>query len=103
MSVRVGSNLWLAKWRDSLRGMRPQAQSIGYWLAEQADDNGVVDGVDWDQLAEASGLSVNTLRRELRDHGDLITSGKVVREVRQLGNAYGATRYHLLLGKSNDN
>lgn len=93
MAVRVPSNS-IARWRDSLRGMKPQPQVIGYWLIEQADDGGVVDGVDWEKLSQATGVTITTLRRELRD-GELITSGKVVREPRQWGNTFGATRYVL--------
>lgn len=93
MGVRAVSN-WRSAWRESLRGLKPQAQVVGHWIAEQADEQGVVDGVDWEQLSAAAGITVATLRRELRE-GELITSGKVTRETRQWGNTFGATRYVL--------
>lgn len=93
MAVRVPSNS-KARWRDSLRGMKPQAQVVGYWLIEQADERGVVDGVDWQRLADDTGITITTLRKELKE-GQLVLDGKVVREPRQWGNTFGATRYVL--------
>lgn len=74
--------------------MKPQAQVVGFWLIEQADADGIVDGVDWQRLAEDTGITVTTLRKELKE-GQLILSGKVEREPRRWGNTFGATRYIL--------
>lgn len=98
MTVRERSN-WRVGWRDSLRGFKPQPQVVGFWLAEQADEDGVVDGVDWERLSADTGLTVTTLRRELKEGGQLIDSGKVLREARQWGNTFGATKYQLQLGE----
>lgn len=97
MTVRALSNSWLTRWRLALRGFKPQAQVTGYWLALQADSDGVIDGVDWEQLAIDTNLTINTLRRELRDNSELVKAGLVKREPRQWGNTFGATKYQLFL------
>lgn len=95
MTVRAPSK-WLNVWRLSLKGFKPQPQVIGYWLAVQADENGVVDGIDWEELSAATGITTTTLRKELKS-GELISTGKVKREPRQWGNTFGATLYQLNL------
>ena len=94
--VRARSNKpWFDTFRLALRGMKPNAQTVGLWLAEQADENGIVEAVDWGRLMADTSLSENTCRKELREGGELIDSGRVMRSVRQVGNVFLPTVYHL--------
>lgn len=93
------SKSWLGQWRDSLEGLKPQPQVIGYWLAKQANEDGIVDAVDWELLSASTQIGISTLRRELKKGADLIDSGIVIRKARQFGNSFGPTRYVLNLNR----
>jgi hypothetical protein len=66
--------------------VEPQVQAVGYWLARQADENGVIDNIDWDQLAVLSGLHHKTVRIHLQSGRPLLDRGLVTREDRTIGN-----------------
>lgn len=90
---------WILSWLRLLQGQPGIEQTMGFWLAAQADEHGVIDAVDWARLVADTGLSDTAVRKALRPGGRLVLNGLVERE-RTYANgsrAPGPTRYTLVL------
>lgn len=72
-------------WMSRLQGLSPRDQVIGYWLAHQADEDGVVDSLDRGTLAAQSGVTRETAWKALLPEEPLVALGHVIREDRQVG------------------
>lgn len=96
--VQDFSKPWLAEWLVRLHGLSPYDQTLGVWLAHQANEKGVVEGVDWERLVVATGMSAYKARQSLRN-GPLVTLGLIKRKVRHVGegNLYMPTVYTLVV------
>lgn len=80
---------WLPDLLTSMYGIPFIEQAIAIWLAYMADENGVVDDIDWDALSEASHVSVEWLKRTLREPDtELLAKGIIERETRLIGSVY---------------
>jgi len=95
--VQDFSKPWITTWLAKLRGLPSYDLAVGVWLAAQADERGVVEGVDWSRLTEESGVSLTRARQALRD-GALIERKLVRAKQRVVGeqqNVWLPTIYHL--------
>lgn len=74
---------------DMVRGQSPALQVVAIWLLEQADDELLVDDIDWETLASYTGIAETTLRRvHLKDSAILTTQGGFIeREERLIGGS----------------
>ncbi|MBA2671990.1 MAG: hypothetical protein H0U67_16600 [Gemmatimonadetes bacterium] len=78
-----------------LHSLPPREQAIGFWLAHQADESGVIEDIDWEGLSYKVGLSMAPLKRSLQMEGLLLSGGFVLRESRMIGNVHGKPRFTL--------
>ncbi len=94
--VQDFSKPWLPDWLERLHGLPAYDQAIGLWLAHQANEKGVVEHIDWDDLMAAANVSRTKAREALRE-GPLVRNGFLRRKTRQLGEAgaYMPTVYTL--------
>lgn len=90
----------LSTWVDKLKGLPPSTQTVCLWLLEQADSNGVVNDLSWEDLAEASGVSSTYLRELLKPDGPIVATGLVEREERFLGENKLKPLFRLAQGES---
>lgn len=84
-------------WVASLKGLAPSDQIIALRLAEQADEDGEVVGVDWERLEGDTGLTQGPLRERLRPGRALIDEGYILAEQRQVDRVWLPTIYRINL------
>ena len=74
---------------NKVRTLPPSLQVVAIWLFDQADDELLVDDIDWETLASYTGIAETTLRRvHLKDSAILTTQGGFIeREERLIGGS----------------
>lgn len=93
MIAEIWNNDDFLLYLGGLRGLAPSDQVIAMRLAEQADEHLEVRAVDWERLANDTGLSNTTLRLRLRPGSPLIDEGYIVAEPRSEGKVILPTIY----------
>lgn len=85
------------KWVARLKGLPASDQALAIRLAEQANKDLVIDGVDWQRLIQDSGLGKTAARQKLRPGAVLVDGGYVLYEPRTIGKMTLPTLYRLNL------
>lgn len=85
------------KWVARLKGLPASDQALAIRLAEQANKDLVIDGVDWQRLIQDSGLGKTAARQKLRPGAVLVDGGYVIYESRTIGKMTLPTLYRLNL------
>lgn len=85
------------KWVARLKGLPASDQALAIRLAEQANEDLVIDGVDWELLFADSGLGKTAARQKLRPGSVLVDGGYVIYEPRTIGKMTLPTLYRLNL------
>lgn len=77
---------WFPTFLVSLHGLPFIEQAIGLWLAYTADNDGVIDDIDWEQLSHATNVSLEHLKQTLRNRDlNLYEDNILEREDRAVG------------------
>lgn len=76
---------WLFKFLDQIGGYPTIEQSLALALAAQADDNGLVESVDYEALTDRSAISRDMARKLLR-HSVMASNGLIQHIPRVLNN-----------------
>lgn len=76
---------WLTGFLDLLSGSPPIEQTLALALAAQADTDGFIESIDYDDLVERSAISRDMARKLLR-HSTLSASGIITHIPRALNN-----------------